>query len=59
MEKLFARNALIVVLSLTVISPLFWAFFEGSLSFIIYLFGLFVLWVIFLMRTARKIDKQE
>tara|TARA_Y100001934_G_C12283057_1_gene740944 strand:+ start:371 stop:547 length:177 start_codon:yes stop_codon:yes gene_type:complete len=56
MEKLLTKNALIVVLSLTVISPLFWSFFEGSLSFIIYLFSLFVIWVYFLYRTAKKIE---
>lgn len=58
MEKLITRNALIVVLSLTVISPLFWSFFEGSLAYIIYLFALFLFWIFFLVRTAQKIDKE-
>ncbi len=59
MEKIFIKNALIIVLSLTVISPLFWAFFDGSLSYIIYLFGLFIVWIAFLVRTAKKLDSQE
>ncbi len=59
MEKLFTKNTLIVILSLTVISPLFWSFFEGSLSYIIYLFLLFIVWILYLIRTARKIESKE
>lgn len=59
MEKLFTQNALVVILSLTVISPLFWSFFEGSLSFVIYLFLLFIVWVFYLYRVAAKIEEEE
>jgi|GEM_PF-2314093 len=59
MEKLIARNALFVILSLTVISPIFWSFFEGSLGFVLYLFGLLIFWIFYLNRTAKKIEERE
>ncbi|MCR9153200.1 MAG: hypothetical protein ACPGVV_11180 [Croceimicrobium sp.] len=59
MENINIRNVLVVILSLTVISPLFWSFFEGSLSYIIYLFMLFAFWVIYLARMAKKLENRE
>lgn len=59
MENLFVKNTLLVVLSLTAISPLFWAFFEGSLSYVIYLFSLLIIWVVYLRRIAKKLDNQK
>lgn len=53
------KQILILVVSILLISPLFWDFFSSALHYLLYLFILFIGWVLLLYFLSLKSEDQE
>jgi len=56
MSEKAIKRILIIAVSILLLSPLFWDFFRSSLHYLLYLFGLLVLWIFLLWRQSLNDD---
>jgi len=53
------KQILILVVSILLISPLFWDFFSSALHYLLYLFILFIGWIVVLYFQSLKSEDSE